>query len=217
MSDDLNLGRGYLVCEGYLVKRRGALQNRTRWFRLTTTYLEYYTEEEGDLINSLPLSTISGVTEEGSTQFKIAQREPMEGSERTRMLLDAKTVPEKRKWTTKLLETIRLSHSPEENLICEGPLTKLRFANRLRWFCLTNRTLAYFTENGGRLLAEINLENIEAIKSIDNLTFVVHGDYEFTASKKRDMTLRSPNETVKRKWMRGFKRLQEIGRIRVKY
>ena len=56
-----------------------------------------------------------------------------------------------------------------------------------------------------------------SLAGIDNLTFVVHGDYEFTASKKRDMTLRSPNETVKRKWMRGFKRLQEIGRIRVKY
>lgn len=35
-----------LVCEGYLLKRRGAFQNRTRWFRLTTSEFQYFTAEE---------------------------------------------------------------------------------------------------------------------------------------------------------------------------
>jgi hypothetical protein len=87
-----------LICEGYLLKRRGAFQNRTRWFRLTTTEFQYYTTEEGELIASFPLDKIVGVSEEGSTQFELIQGRPFGASQRTRMLLEAKTRAEKKKW-----------------------------------------------------------------------------------------------------------------------
>eukprot|EP00118_Oscarella_pearsei_P002656 m.11165 g.11165 ORF g.11165 m.11165 type:complete len:223 (+) comp23036_c0_seq3:18-686(+) len=209
-----------LVCEGYLLKRRGAFQNRTRWFRLTTTHIEYYTAEEGEPIASLALESILRVTDEGGLHFEIVQREPLGASGRTRMLLQTKATPEKKKWMTSIKEMIQSdtgSQKADEFLVCEGYLTKLRGARKTRWFRLTNCTLSYYTENGGTQMSCLTLEGIEAIKSIDDLTFKVHGDREFTASKKRDMTLKADYKAIKRKWMNAFKRLQGEGQIRVKY
>ncbi|XP_062512608.1 uncharacterized protein LOC134188459 [Corticium candelabrum] len=210
-----------LVCEGYLLKRRGPFQNRVRWFRLTTSEFQYFTTEEGDMIASFTLDKIIGVTEEGSAQFELVQREPFGASQRTTMLLEAQNGLERKKWVGYLKDLIGVNqgeYADDEELICEGCLTKVRGAGKKRrWFRLTNKAICYYTENGGKLMATLELDRIDAVKSQDNETFIVHGSYNFSASGKPNMTLRCPYDAIKRKWMQGFKRLQEDGLIKVKY
>lgn len=52
---------GELLCEGYLLKRRGLGQNRRRWFRLTETCLSYQDADGGDLIDRIPRKVISQI------------------------------------------------------------------------------------------------------------------------------------------------------------
>ena len=52
---------GELLCEGYLLKRRGVAQNRRRWFRLTEQYLTYYDLDGGDVLDKVPRKVISSV------------------------------------------------------------------------------------------------------------------------------------------------------------
>ena len=48
-----------LLCEGHLVKLKGnALQNRSRFFRLTEKTLAYYEDNAGKLISSIPKCVI---------------------------------------------------------------------------------------------------------------------------------------------------------------
>lgn len=69
----------------------------------------------------------------------------------------------------------------------------------------------------GDLLASLELSRIDAVKSTNSDTFVIYGNYNFSASGKSDMTLKCPYNAVKKKWMKGFKQLQEEGLITVKY
>ena len=52
-----------MLCEGNLVKVRGAMQNRSRWFVLTTKKFMYYTKNAGDLISSVMVEHIVAVTD----------------------------------------------------------------------------------------------------------------------------------------------------------
>ena len=40
-------GRELLLCEGYLTKLRGTMQNRNRWFVLTTERISFYASNAG--------------------------------------------------------------------------------------------------------------------------------------------------------------------------
>lgn len=66
-------------------------------------------------------------------------------------------------------------------------------------------------------MASLELSRIDAVKSTNSDTFVIYGNYNFSASGKSDMTLKCPYNAVKKKWMKGFKQLQEEGLITVKY
>ena len=51
---------------------RGALQNKRRWFLLTSQEFLYLTENAGELIAAVPLEYISDVKDvQGSTRFEV--------------------------------------------------------------------------------------------------------------------------------------------------
>ena len=72
----ITIGEEELLCEGYLLKIRGAMKNRRRHFRLTTHQLSFYTRDAGEIIASVNLSDVSAVTDVSKTRMRVITKEP---------------------------------------------------------------------------------------------------------------------------------------------
>lgn len=92
-------------------------------------------------------------------------KKPFGSGNHTEMVLEATSRAAKNKWLYALKEGQDPSggqRATEGTLICEGPLLKIAHSgsNKTRWFCLTDKNLAYFKEEGGELMASVHLEHI---------------------------------------------------------
>ena len=170
--------REYLLCEGPLTKLRGTMQNRKRWFMLTSKKLMYYKENAGDLISSVLLKDIVQVTELSDRRFRLATAEPFGASGTHEMVLEASSAKVLRKWMGAMMRTnttVDGFSSNRAELIIEGPLSKIQpfgTVNTSRWFRLTNKKFAYYSDDAGEELGSVPFEYVAALS--------VHGKRDFT-------------------------------------
>ena len=80
-----------LLAEGPLRKIRGFARNRSRWFRLTTKYFSFYTEDGGQLIAYVPRAAICDVLDISAHRFSIKTSLTFGASGLCEMLLEARS------------------------------------------------------------------------------------------------------------------------------
>jgi len=96
-----------LLCEGYLRKIRGWGQNRTRWFRLTSKELSFWSKDAGELLSSCGLDGILDVKTMEGTRFQVETEKPFGRSDNRVMVLEAPSDAVKTKWIDSLVKILQ--------------------------------------------------------------------------------------------------------------
>lgn len=96
-----------LLCEGYLRKIRGWGQNRTRWFRLTSKELSFWSKDAGELLSSCGLEGIQDVQTMEGTRFQVETEKPFGRSDNRVMVLEAPSDAVKTKWIDCLVKILQ--------------------------------------------------------------------------------------------------------------
>lgn len=202
---------GDVVCQGYLRKIRGWGQNRSRWFQLTTKALSFYTKDSGERIASCLVKDISAIKPENTTnRFEITSSVPFGRTQNTQMTLEAATPKVKERWLAALAVAKEGTVSDEQKLCAEGYMTKMQTAldkmNRTRWFVCSLKSLAYFTEEGGELMSFCELENVDKVVVISDVSFEVVAKKPFTKSGASEMTLQCRDMLERDRWLSELRR-----------
>lgn len=198
-----------LLCEGYLTKHRGVGQSRTRWFRLTTKKLTYYTKDAGELIASCLTDDIASVTDLDKRQMRVITREPFGQSHKAEMVLEAPNQRVKQKWFCAFRGETNTSggmRNFDGVLVVEGYLVKVQAsmtsADKQRWFVCTNKHFAYYKEESGEMMGSVPLENITSVGPAgDNKSFKVIANQRFTTTGSYEVVCRCESEAVRNKWL----------------
>lgn len=199
-----------ILCEGYLRKIRGWGQNRTRWFRLTTQSISFYTKDAGERIASCLVSEIVSVTQDSGKRFKLLTSTPFGRTQNKLMLLEAPSQPVKSKWLDALdfkknQTQGTISESVEEIIYAEGYLNKVKHKinalSRSRWFMCTSKAITYYDEEGGNEMASCPLDNVILARLVDDITFEVVGRDAFTKSGDSQLTLQCRDMAERDRWL----------------
>jgi len=214
-------GSDELLAEGYLKKIRGFGRNRIRWFRLTAQFLAYYTVDGGSLIAYVPRAAISGVDNlPTTTRFVVRTKQAFGATGGTDMLLEAKNAKIKAKWLLSLRKipgSSRGVDGDEGRLYAEGYLNKLQpfgSMNRIRWFSLTEKRLAYYTQECEEVMAAVHCDNIAVVLAQDNDTFIIKATHPFTASGSDTLVCQGENPGVMNRWINQLENCLGKDRIR---
>eukprot|EP00039_Didymoeca_costata_P001382 m.52012 g.52012 ORF g.52012 m.52012 type:complete len:355 (-) comp10767_c0_seq1:227-1291(-) len=203
-----------LLCEGYLRKIRGWGQNRTRWFRLTTSQFEFYSKDAGDLLAYCAVEDIASVTDLGGLRFQVETKKPFGRTSNQTMMLEASTSIVKQKWINNLKKkpagVMVEPNTQEENaLLIEGYITKLQASlaarSRTRWFVLTTKLFAYYEHEGGPQMAACELNDLEKVTGLNTKCFQVVAKQPFTKSGADTVTLQCYDGEERDKWLQYFK------------
>jgi hypothetical protein len=113
-----------LVAEGYLKKRRGFGQTRSRWFRVTRDTAAYFTEDGGPRLASLRRDEIHSVTDRGGCLFEVRTTVPF-GRAHTATLLEADSALAKKRWVAAFYPGLKPGGSAfPGQLLAEGPMER---------------------------------------------------------------------------------------------
>eukprot|EP00051_Salpingoeca_urceolata_P000643 m.35013 g.35013 ORF g.35013 m.35013 type:complete len:982 (+) comp10886_c0_seq2:109-3054(+) len=204
-----------LIAEGYLLKIRGVGQNRRRFFRLTNKSFMYFTEEAGELLADIPVNDIKAATNVHKTQFRLVTKHPFGASSAAtdELLLKAPDVRVKNCWLRALQQSEDLSASWRQQsqpgkLKAEGYLKKVVGGvskSRMRWFVLTDESLAYYFKQGDERMAILKLDDITTVcGTSDKREFRVVANKKFSVSGHSEVTLRSPTAAARNRWVKAL-------------
>eukprot|EP00050_Salpingoeca_kvevrii_P006256 m.288312 g.288312 ORF g.288312 m.288312 type:complete len:395 (+) comp11947_c0_seq1:115-1299(+) len=100
----------------------------------------------------------------------------------------------------------------DEILLCEGYLNKLRGIGqtRRRYFRLTNKRFAYFTEDAGELISMVLSDQIEAVADVDKTKIRVVTVSPMGTSSSNEVLLEAGNAKIKNRWMQAFKQKENL-------
>jgi len=216
-----------LLCEGYLRKIRGWGQNRTRWFRLTSKELSFWSKDAGELLSSCGLDGILDVKTMDGTRFQVETEKPFGRSDNRVMILEAPSDVVKKKWIDSLVKILQQtglaavgggagaggvsSTGREEALLIEGYLTKLKQdlsgMSRKRWFIITTQTLTYHAEEGGEEMARCALDNITQVGPTSSTCFTIQANEPFTKSGGDMLDLQCEDTDERDKWLQTMRKV----------
>ena len=91
--------------------------------------------------------------------------------------------------------------------------TALDKLNRTRWFVCSMKSLAYFTEEGGELMSFCELDNVDKVVVISDLSFEVVAKKPFTKSGASEMTLQCRDMLERDRWLSELRRAMP-GKVR---
>lgn len=212
-SDARRTTREILLCEGSLVKVRGPMQNRSRWFVLTTKKFMYYEKNGAALISSVLVEHIVAVTDVSERRFRISTTAPFGASGTHEMLLEAPSQAVKFKWLKAMKgdsSSMTGFSSNRAELIVEGPLLKIQpfgTVSRTRWFRVTTKKFCYLENEAGEELGSTPFDRIVSITIQGTKGFILKSQQPFTKSGSYEVNCRCPSDKVLQKWITGLARV----------
>ncbi len=102
--------------------------------------------------------------------MRVVTKQPFGNGNHTEVVLEAGSRGVKNKWMFAFTDGLDPSggkRDTEGQLLCEGPLLKIANSgtNKLRWFRLTNKNLAYYREESGEHMASVDLEHVLVVST----------------------------------------------------
>eukprot|EP00039_Didymoeca_costata_P012220 m.175192 g.175192 ORF g.175192 m.175192 type:complete len:370 (-) comp15420_c0_seq5:1797-2906(-) len=213
-------GKHYnLFAEGYLKKMRG--MNPNRWFRLTSTDLSYYIQEQDEKKGQLPTKIITSVISAGAKTIEVISSTPSGTSQKsTVMQLKAPSPEIKAKWLLAFAKAKEVcnaqgntswiqSDKPAVAVPClpgklsiEGKLDCREKSFKTVWCVLTSQMFGYFKEEAGELLGSVPHNKITEISFFpnDQRMFEIHCKEPLTASGGRSIILRAHTVPSAQRW-----------------
>eukprot|EP00040_Diaphanoeca_grandis_P039490 m.259220 g.259220 ORF g.259220 m.259220 type:complete len:296 (+) comp37707_c0_seq1:260-1147(+) len=104
---------------------------------------------------------------------------------------------------------IDITMDPDENILCEGYLRKIRGwgQNRTRWFRLTNKYISFHTKDAGDRIASCLVTELVSVQDDKGRRFKLMTSTPFGRTQNTCMILESPSVPVKNKWVAAFERM----------
>lgn len=180
---------------------------------LTTKKLMYYTENAGELISSVQLKDVVAVTEMDKRTFRLATAEPFGASKTHEMVLEAHSPKVKQKWLSAMKTDATQFNGFSSNraeLIVECYLLKVQpfgTINTTRWFRLTAKKFAYYTDEAGEELGSVPFEFVSAITVLGKRDFSLTATQPFTKTGMFEVHCRCKSPAVRQKWITGLNRV----------